>query len=165
MENRKILLGLILIAALVLAVYYLPQLAQSNVPQQCLTASGQCEHQAYLEELIKYLPLVLVGGFVVGVGVSFLYFERKVELPKTPQQEQAMLGMLPSDERKVISRLVAEGGRATQAEISRIEGIGKVKAHRIIERLEKRGTVSKEADGKTNIIRLNKDVLESVKSS
>jgi len=146
-------------------VYYLPQLAQSNVPQQCLTASGQCEHQAYLEELIKYLPLVLVGGFVVGVGVSFLYFERKVELPKTPQQEQAMLGMLPSDERKVISRLVAEGGRATQAEISRIEGIGKVKAHRIIERLEKRGTVSKEADGKTNIIRLNKDVLESVKSS
>lgn len=165
MENKKILLGLILLVGLVLAVYYLPQFAQSNVPQQCLTASGQCEHQAYLEEIIKYLPLVLVGGFLMGVGVSYMYFERKVELPKTPAQEQAMLGMLPSDEKKVISKLVSEGGRATQAEISRIEGIGKVKAHRIIERLERRGTVSKEASGKTNIIRLNKGIMDSVKGS
>jgi uncharacterized membrane protein len=76
-----------------------------------------------------------------------------------------MLGMLPSDEKKVISRLVAEGGRATQAEISRIEGMGKVKAHRILERLERRGAISKESSGKTNIVRLNKHILESVKSS
>jgi uncharacterized membrane protein len=165
MENRKILLGLILIAALVLVVYYVPQVVQSNVPQQCLTSSGQCEHQAYLQEVILYLPLIIIGGFLLGVGVSYMYFERKVELPKTPAQEQAMLGMLPSDEKKVIAKLVAEGGRATQAEISRIDGIGKVKAHRIVERLEKRGAITKESSGKTNIIRLNKHILESVKSS
>jgi len=164
MENKKILLGLILIAAIVLAVYYVPQFVQSNVPQQCLTTTGQCEHQAYLQEVILYLPLVIIGGFLSGVGVSYLYFERKVELPKTASQEQAMLGMLPSDEKKVISKLVAEGGRATQAEISRIEGIGKVKAHRIVERLEKRGAISKESSGKTNIIRLNKNILEGVRS-
>jgi uncharacterized membrane protein len=165
MENKKILLGLILLAALVLAVYYVPQFVQSNVPQQCIASSGQCEHEAYLQQVILFLPLIIIGGFLAGVGVSYLYFERKVELPKTPAQEQAMLGMLPSDEKKVISKLVAEGGRATQAEISRIEGIGKVKAHRIIERLGKRGAVSKESSGKTNIIRLNKNILEGVKSA
>ncbi len=165
MENKKILLGLVLLAAIVLAVYYVPQLVQSNMPQQCISASGQCEHESYLQEVIMFLPLIIIGGFLAGVGVSYLYFERKVELPKTPGQEQAMLGMLPSDEKKVISKLVAEGGRATQAELSRIEGIGKVKAHRILERLERRGTISKESSGKTNIIRLNKQILEGVKSS
>jgi len=164
MENRKILLGLILIAALVLAVYYVPQIVQSNIPQQCTNAAGQCEHEAYLQQVILYLPLIIIGGFLLGIGVSYMYFERKVELPKTASQEQAMLGMLPPDEKKVISKLVAEGGRATQAEISRIEGIGKVKAHRIIERLEKRGAISKESSGKTNIIRLNKHIFEGVRS-
>jgi uncharacterized membrane protein len=165
MENKKILLGIALLAAMVLAVYYVPQFVQSNVPQQCIASSGQCEHEAYLREVIMSLPLVIVGGFLAGVGVAYMFFERKAELPKTQGQEQAMLGMLPSDEKKVISKLVAEGGRATQAELSRIEGIGKVKAHRIIERLEKRGAVSKESSGKTNIIRLNRDILEGVKSS
>ena len=165
MENKKMLLGLVVLAALVLAVYYVPQFVQSNVPQQCLTASGQCEHEAYLNDVIRYLPLALMGGFLAGVCVSYLYFERKVELPRTQAQEQALLNMLPSDERKVISKLVSEGGRATQAELSRIEGIGKVKAHRIVERLGRRGTVKKEASGKTNIIRLSSSVMESVKGS
>ncbi len=165
MENKKILLGLVLFAALVLAVYYVPQFAQSNVPEQCIAASGQCEHQAYLEQVILYIPLIIIGGFLTGVGTSYLYFERKVELPRTQAQEQALLGMLPPDERKVVSKLVSEGGRATQAELSRIEGIGKVKAHRIVERLAKRGAISKEANGKTNIIRLNKGLMESVRGS
>lgn len=165
MENKKILLGFILIAALVLAVYYVPQFVQSNVPQQCLTSAGECEHQTYLEEVILYLPLILIGGFLFGIGVSYMYFERKVELPKTQAQEQALLNMLPPDERKVIAKIIAEGGRVTQAEVSRIEGIGKVKAHRIIERLEKRGAIIKEASGKTNIIRLKKEIMESVKGS
>jgi len=165
MENKKILLGLIIIAILVLSVYYVPELVQSNIPQQCLTTSGECEHQAYLNELILYLPLIIMGGFIMGVGVSYLYFERKVELPKTQAQEQALLNMLPPDERKVIAKIIAEGGRVTQAEVSRIEGIGKVKAHRIIERLEKRGAIIKEASGKTNIIRVKKEIMESVKGS
>jgi len=37
---------------------------------------------------------------------------------------------------------------------SRIEGIGKVKAHRILERLEKRGILAKEQYGKTNMVKL-----------
>jgi len=165
MENKKILLGFILIAALVLAVYYVPQFVQYNVPQQCFSDSGICEHQTYLDELVFYLPMTIIGGFLMGVGVSYLYFERKVALPRTQAQEQALLNMLPPDERKVIAKIIAEGGRVTQAEVSRIEGIGKVKAHRIIERLEKRGAIVKESSGKTNIIRVKKEIMESVKGS
>ena len=49
-----------------------------------------------------------------------------------------------------------------QSEISRIEGIGKLKSHRILQRLSDRGVIEIEKHGKTNIIRLAKNIRETL---
>ena len=164
MQNKKMLLGLVLLASFVAVVYYLPHFAESSKPLVCIDQSGNCEHEAYVDVLILYLPLVLIIGFILGVGAAYMYLERKVDLPKKDAAEQSLLSALPSDERKVVGKVISEGGRVTQSELSRIEGIGKVKAHRIIERLVKRGLLEKEYNGKTNIIRLKKELKNSLES-
>lgn len=46
-----------------------------------------------------------------------------------------------------------------QSEISHYPGLGKVKAHRITERLLARGILQKESHGKTNLVKLTPDIL------
>lgn len=164
MQNKKVLLGLVLLALLIALVYYLPHFAESTKPLVCLDQGGNCEHEAYADMLILYLPLVLIIGFVLGIGSAYLYFEKKVDLPKKDAAEKSLLVALPSDERKVVQKVIAEGGRVTQSELSRLEGVGKVKAHRIIDRLVKRGILEKEYNGKTNIIRIRKELKNSMES-
>jgi uncharacterized membrane protein len=65
------------------------------------------------------------------------------------------VSLMEKDESKILGKLVAEGGRITQSEVSRIEGIGKVKAHRILAKLEKRGIVASEKYGKTNMVKIS----------
>lgn len=161
-NNRKALVGLIVLALLVLIVFYIPKFFESGIPAVCIE-DGICQHEQYLESIITYLPAVLVLGFVFGIIASFLYFERKAEIPipKADKTESILLLLNPS-ERKVIKKLVDEQGSALQSDISRLEGLGKVKAHRVVEKLIRRGVIEKEQKGKTNILKLKKEIMDSL---
>lgn len=161
-KNMKALAGLIAIALFVLLVFYIPQLFEHGVPSICFD-DGICQHEAYLEDVIAYLPVLIVVGFLFGVIVSFFYFERKVEFPvPAVGKKEAYLALLQPTERKVIAKIIDKGGEVLQSEVSRIEGVGKVKAHRVIEKLVKRGVLEKEQMGKTNVLRLRKDVKDAI---
>ncbi len=60
--------------------------------------------------------------------------------------------VLNDDERKVIETLVAEGGTMLQKDIRWKTGLSRVKTHRILFRLAKRGIVSAEKYYNTNKI-------------
>ena len=161
-KNMKILAGLVAIALFVLLVFYIPRFFESGAPAVCFDGDD-CLHEAYLESIITYLPLVIVLGFLFGVAASYFYFERKIELPvPSMDRKKALLGLLQPSERKIIGKIVEKGGEALQSEISRVEGVGKVKAHRVIDRLVRRGVLEKEQMGKTNILRLRKDIKEAM---
>lgn len=66
----------------------------------------------------------------------------------------AVLRVLNEDERKVIEILVAEGGTMLQKDIRWKTGLSRVKTHRILLRLAKRGIVSAEKYYNTNRITL-----------
>ena len=66
----------------------------------------------------------------------------------------AVLRVLNEDERKVIETLVAEGGTMLQKDIRWKTGLSRVKTHRILFRLAKRGIVSAEKYYNTNRITL-----------
>lgn len=161
-NNKKVLVGLMVLAIFILAVVYTPVLFESGVPLVCVE-NGVCQHEQYLESLITYMPAILVLGFVFGVLASYMYFERKAELP-IPQADrtQSILLLLNPSERKVVRKLVEEGGSSLQSDISRLEGLGKVKAHRTVEKLIRRGVLQKEQKGKTNILKLKKEIMESL---
>lgn len=161
-KNMKALAGLIAIALFVLLVFYIPQIFEGGAPTACFDG-GTCLHEAYLEDIIAYLPAMIVVGFIFGVVAAYFYFERKIELPvPSVDKKKAFLSLLQPSERKIIGKIVEKGGEALQSEISRVEGVGKVKAHRVIERLVKRGVLEKEQMGKTNILRLRKDIKEAM---
>jgi len=66
----------------------------------------------------------------------------------------AVLRVLNDDEKKVIKTLVAEGGTMLQKDIRWKTGLSRVKTHRILFRLAKRGIVSAEKYYNTNKITL-----------
>jgi uncharacterized membrane protein len=112
--------------------------------------------------LLTYLsPVFIAVGFVIGAAAFYLFTEnKKVEYVEVKPNPEAILKLLPADERKVVAKIVEEGGKALQSEISLLEGMGKVKCHRVVDRLEERGIVEKEQHGKTNLIRLSKELKE-----
>ena len=107
------------------------------------------------------VPLV----FAVGVLGYVLVFPElgeekpvgKLSVPAVEKGESALdavLRVLNDDERKVIETLVAEGGTMLQKDIRWKTGLSRVKTHRILFRLAKRGIVSAEKYYNTNKITL-----------
>jgi len=108
------------------------------------------------------VPLVFAVA-VLGYALVFpeLTDEKsKQELSSVPTVEkeepalEAVLRVLNEEEKKVIATLVAEGGTMLQKDIRWKTGLSRVKTHRILFRLAKRGIVSAEKHYNTNKITL-----------
>lgn len=123
----------------------------------------------------------LFAGFAVlllGAVLLILFFPRlegvsvtgdirpEVELMEESRGNEAEIGrggasavdvalrLLEPDERRVVEALVATGGTMLQKDISYELEISRVKIHRILVRLLKRGVVSAEKEHNTNRIKL-----------
>lgn len=161
-RNKRAMLGLVVICFFILLVFYIPTFLKNKMPALCFE-DGLCQHEAYLESILTYIPALIVLGFLLGIIVSFFYFERKLEIPlPSEERKAAYLSLLQPSERKVLEKVIGSGGKVLQSEVSRVEGVGKVKAHRVIERLIKRGVLEKEQMGKTNMLRLRKDLMDAL---
>jgi hypothetical protein len=108
------------------------------------------------------VPLVIFVG-VLGYALAFPELgEGKPEIepssmPPVKEGElalDAVLRVLNEDERKVIETLVQEGGTMLQKDIRWKTSFSRVKTHRILFRLAKRGIVSAEKYYNTNKITL-----------
>lgn len=142
--------GILLIIVLIVTV---PALAEQNISTVC-TINGMCEHEQQLNFLISMIPVMIGGGAILGAVAYYLFYERTAPVKKEADAALSV-SLMERDESKILGKLVAEGGRVTQSEVSRIEGMGKVKAHRILAKLEKRGIVASEKYGKTNMVKIS----------
>ncbi len=149
-RNLKMLLGFGGVIVVVVAMLLIPSFIESGIPDVCMSG-GECQHQSYVETIISLVPVLIGLGAIIGALAIYLFYE-KAAAPSS--NKGAALSLMEKDERAVVGRIVEEGGRITQSEISLIKGLGKVKAHRILERLEKRGILEREQYGKTNMVKL-----------
>jgi len=69
-----------------------------------------------------------------------------------------LLKFLNYNENKVVKKLIENKGSILQSEISRMQGMGKVKTHRILKDMKIKNIISMEKYGKTNQILLSEDV-------
>ncbi len=97
------------------------------------------------------LLLAISSSLFTGSLVTYFFLEKEL---KTKRNVRKLLELLPEDERKIIEKLL-EKDYILQSEIS--EELGKVKAHRVIKKLEERGIIERSKHGKTYIIRLKKE--------
>ena len=73
------------------------------------------------------------------------------------------LNFLNYHEKQVIKKLIEKKGQALQSEISRMNNMGKVKAHRAVRDLQRKGIINIEKYGNTNRIILNEEIKKILK--
>ena len=83
--------------------------------------------------------------------------------PSGMNTKDIIMRFLSPSERKVLQKLVEGKGIVLQSEISRMEGMNKLKTHRIIRDMEMKGVIKTENYGKTKRIILSKDIKDSLK--
>ena len=150
-------LALILLGvALVCMVYGIPFLINNAKPEVC-TVNGVCQHEGFADKIAYLIPFALLLGIALGAAAHYIFLE-SVSSPKPQHNKEAAYLLLDSDEQKIVAKITEQNGRALQSEISRMEGVGKVKAHRLLGRMSKRGILEVESFGKTNTVRLSKGV-------
>ncbi|MFA6329422.1 MAG: hypothetical protein WCX64_01910 [Candidatus Micrarchaeia archaeon] len=155
LQKKKVILGIALLAGAVFFASLLSMFLKSGsspIRETC----GVC---AMDEFLLDFIPIIAAFSILIGAGVYYL-MSQKIEVKEESLKKNGslILNLLNSDERKVIERLIEGGGRALQAEITRLPDMSKVKSHRIIRRLHQRGAIKIERFGKTNIVKLNDDL-------
>src|SRR3989344_1477579 len=89
---------------------------------------------------------IFIGGLIFYVMLNKL--EKTKEIIKI--DVSLILKLLNKDERLIIEKLINSQGRVLQSDISRLNGLNKVKAHRLLLKLKERGIVKIENYGKTN---------------
>lgn len=112
-----------------------------------------------LEPFIKYHVQFMFLMALFGVFSGLLFYSL---LANSIRKEKSLLlktveivkKFLTDDEKKVIDLLFEKQGLITQSDLTKIYGYSRVRAHRIIKRLEKRGIIYIDRQGKINYIRL-----------
>ena len=95
--------------------------------------------------------------------ISKLIKKNKSVLNKSPTEiddKNIIFKFLNPSERKVVERLVEKGGKLLQSEISRMGDMTKLRTHRAVKDLEKKGIIVTESYGKTNRIILSEDIKD-----
>lgn len=160
--NKKAIAGIIALICVIALIFYLPTLFRQIEPgpDQCIV-NGVCQHEQRLQLLDSLIPIFILIGIVVGALV-FFFMTTKLEDKKKDIEKitQTLIQFLNKDEKLVVQKILENKGHALQSEISRIEGIGKLKSHRILQRLSDRGVIQSESYGKTNQIKLAKNIQE-----
>lgn len=104
--------------------------------------------------------MVLLGIFGIGLGIisysSFTSQQRDIKQTHQTTKE-ILLRFLDPTESKILNYIATEE-KTTQAKISHLKDIGKVKAHRTLAKLEEKKLVQVEPVGKTKIIELHPEI-------
>jgi len=145
-DQKKIVLAMLVISIFVLIV------ALSSFYVQIQIETGNicgCVIPIYL-----FIPLLASIGLFIGTMFYYLLSPKFEKI-----NEDVILNLFDSDEKIIVETLIKNHGKATQAKITKLTGLSKVKVHRVLERLENKNVISKIKERKVNIITLNKDLL------
>ena len=111
--------------------------------------------QLFLDYHIQFMVIMGIFGVFSGLmGYSLLNttIENQRKVVKT--NVQIIMKFLNPEEREVVELLLKKDNMTTQSEISKAPGMTRLKAHRIVKKLEARGIVHIEKYGKINMIRI-----------
>jgi predicted transcriptional regulator len=128
---------------------------------------------------ILWLSMILVVILVVPISYYFISknLEEKMEknlraitklvdskkddsLTTKTKGNGNILKLLTPNEKIVIEYLIEKNRPILQSEISRMEDMTKLKAHRVVKELQSKGLIKLESQGKTNKITLNEELRD-----
>jgi uncharacterized membrane protein len=162
LSNKRTIAGIIVLVCILVLVFYLPNILEQTNPEVC-TIDGVCQHEERIQFLNQAIPLFVLIGIIIG-AVVFFFMTSKLENKQKEIEKvtNALIQFLNKEEKRVVEKILESNGKIMQSEISRMDGIGKLKSHRILQRLSDRGVIEIEKHGKTNIVKLSKNIKETL---
>src|SRR3989344_5265698 len=116
--------------------------------------------QNHLELLFIMIMISIILGFFIS-GLSFRALEKQRK--NSENILQIVLMFLNKEEEEIIQHLVKTTGETTQAEISRLPGLNRVKAYRSLQKMQEKKLIMIKAHGKIRKVILREDVLDILK--
>jgi uncharacterized membrane protein len=116
----------------------------------------------FMEFHIHFMVVMGLFGVLSGLIVYSLLnaaIERQKQAVKTNMG--IIMKFLSPEDREVVRLLLEKEGMTTQSEIAKLPGMSRLKAHRIVKKLEDRGIVHVEKYGKINMIRVVDELKEA----
>jgi uncharacterized membrane protein len=185
--NKNIVLGIVVIVSFVLLIISVPMYFEYERGQKQFSIDSpdfDNKNSEEISELIKerrgkmpnpfgfVIPFFSFVGLAVGAMVYYIMSDRteKIEkkIKKTKQaakhNTKIILKFLTTHERKVVEKLLENNGKMRQYELSYLPELGKLRTHRILVNLERKGVISREKFGKVNKVSLNKELYEVLKN-
>ncbi len=157
MENKNVGWLVIGIAVLITIVIFLYSTALKEfVQSSCTLAHGDAVSCPMYDTITRqnYLAFSIVGILVV-IGLVLIFSKPKERVVvRTIKERRKKLNLegLDKDERKVVDLLVEESGGMFQATLMEKLEIGKVKATRLLDKLESKGIIERKRRGMNNLI-------------
>ena len=111
--------------------------------------------QIFLDYHMHFMVIMGLFGVFSGLVMYNLLnstIERQKKVVKT--NSDIIMKFLSPEDREVVRLLIGKEGMTTQSEIARLPRMSRLKAHRIVKKLEDRGIVHVEKYGKVNIVRI-----------
>jgi len=154
--RRRIMLATAIVGAFLLLFFLL-----------IFTYSFPQNTPSFLRFLISFhfeFMIAMVGLGVVAGAVVFYLMNEEVSVAEKESKVNAelALSLLNPDERKTVKLLLERNGECLQAEVSRLEGMTRLKAHRIANNLSQRGLVALQRRGKTIVLKLSENIKQAL---
>jgi uncharacterized membrane protein len=108
----------------------------------------------------NFIWLFIILAIIFVAALFYYLFSLKIEKKEKviSQNIEVLSSILDNDENNVLDLLVKNKGKISQAKISK--KYDKIKAHRIIKKLQEKNIIDIEKEGKTNTIILKKELKE-----
>ena len=156
MENKHVGFLIIGIAILLIGIIFLFQSALKDIVASTCTAeehSVSCPMNEGVNQQ-TYLSLGIVGLLmIIGLVLVFTKPKEKIVVKKVKERKRKLdLENLDKDERKVIDLILKEGNAMFQSTLMEKLEIGKVKATRLLDKLEAKQLIERKRRGMNNIV-------------
>ncbi|VVB66336.1 Winged helix-turn-helix DNA-binding protein [Candidatus Gugararchaeum adminiculabundum] len=152
MDSRKeIMLGILVISGFIFLITVL-------VFVYALAAQGQ-PIPDFLAIFMQYHIqfMVLMGLFGLGSGLLiYTILNSTIEKQKKAAKTNLdiIMKFLSEQDQEILELLQKKGGMTTQSEIAKLPGMTRLKAHRVVKKLEDSGIIHIEKYGKINMLRI-----------
>lgn len=117
------------------------------------------------EQIPILIIIVASSGLFVGSFAYYFLIDKIVRTWKAKRNLEKSLApflkLLNEDEEKVV-KLLLQKKKLTQATISRLAGLSRVKTTRVLQKLEDRGLINREKKGKINIVELAENLQKLI---
>lgn len=106
------------------------------------------------------IALVIISGLIGYLSSTLTYNQ----ITKTKKESKKLIEMLflflNKDEKEIMNHLVKNNGSTNQAEISRLQGMNRVKSFRSLKKMQEKNLIDIKSHGKIRKISLKENILK-----